>query len=956
MTIVSTENRDSSTGTSTKKQRVWDPARSQLLEETLQKLAALFADPSVERIIRPQTLRDLGGDFAALYHAAFQRVMRPAWAVQRFPSGFSSLVDELNILLAPSNIVVHDSKRDVALYGKLAKDSVGIVKVFQNLVKSGELSKELAISALRDEHGIVLSESGQNYYFSALKEVTRHKDTKQEMSLEQRKSALAASVDHIKAHLGIDLSIHECVQGLVFEAFVGAYLAHRYGAENLLAQKRLPVAYRDLFGAPHRCVYLDYYINVPSYPEVFEVKLGNSFDGILNSVIPQLIAFEALTNTRQTITVLCRNLCPQLRFSVDAGISIQPELEKMGFDPLQLSARRLDQIVTYVRIDDYLASDPEATIFAEFLPILNAFIEIADTTMLKQYHDALLRISSTNEEMGPKIKLLSQYASNLTPLPPDQSAALFGNRPSNTDGGDAAESRVKLILRSMASRRDALLCEIFKEIFGSTPDSLDDSQITQLEQVSQEQFQDAVMMVVGRRELALTEKASQGKPDKEQRVARVAKAYEFAIERDSTRSREALESVYRHLAVTYDFVLRANNDSIERHARNRQQNALEKTWRVIKDLKLLNRRQEQPFLLALVDLQEIEKEIQSVGKQALLALHQHLSTAAKIPGGSRNDRRAVTTQLAALRDQVSELLQEEIQQRQANLVITTVAKWERQLRKQPEHKHMKVFKDALDSTVSVTDYFVTSFRAMCDFAIDLIENLPICSTDLLIFAHFAKEGAAAPGTRVVGNWSRAAENLLKRLDLQINHELKLVDQPPTTSMMTSWLSKFPTLLNGSDEPANEPNHDAWTYIKHFHITGRLPELFNTACADKLEVLIALLTSLQAAAYLSIQHMIPSNSGTFGEGESLGPGLEDIAKDFDSRGVFSFLLVNQYLLRKANQAKIMSIFSLEEAHQFMLDTPLLFAEEHPLPPVSELYPRIEAELRRDYERFLDVCSR
>ncbi len=89
---------------------------------------------------------------------------------------------------------------------------------------------------------------------------------------------------------------------------------------------------------------------------------------------------------------------------------------------------------------------------------------------------------------------------------------------------------------------------------------------------------------------------------------------------------------------------------------------------------------------------------------------------------------------------------------------------------------------------------------------------------------------------------------------------------------------------------------------------------------------------------------------------MGPGLEDIAKDFDSRGVFSFLIVNQYLLRKANQAKIMSIFSLEEAHQFMLDTRPLFAEEQPLPPVSELYPIIEAELRRDYERFLDVCSR
>jgi hypothetical protein len=952
-----------SAGTHSSRKRNWNPEESSLLEQTLKSLTQRIVEGSLSSTIRPQTLRDLGGDCAAFYHAAFHRTSRPAWAIARFPDGFASLVEELNHRLKAHTITVSDSKSDVALYGKLVKDSLGAVRVFQDLVRSGEMNRDTALSELREDHGIVLSGAQQKYFFGSGEQPHHRQSATSGASLDERKLALAASIEKIKGQLGIDLSIRECVQGLVFEAFVGVYIAHRYGADTIVSQKRLPIAYRDLMGKPHRCVYLDYYRNDPTHPEVFEVKLRNSFEGIVTSAIPQLIAFEDLTQSTQTITVIYRHVSPQLHFSLDAGISIQPELERMGFDPVRLGGRRLDQLVKYIGIDDLLKGDPGARGFQETLGVLDTLISLGDVPLLKQYYDALLRISSTNEDLEGKMNLIRGLADNLAPITPEQAARLFGRRPARTDGGEEAEARVQMIRRGMASRRDSLLLDLFKELFGYEAPALDEAHIGKLEGVSEGEFQDAVMEVIGRREKLLLERASRGRPSKEERAAQLNRAYHFAVERERTRTQQELGVVLKHLAATYDVVRNSNNAANEKLASEVQRGAPAKAMVALRKEGLLKGRAGEKFVRELKKLHDNIEPVREIGKQALEALQLHLEVVAKNQSAIRSERKEFTDAIASLRGQVTGLLAKESSALKRNYALQQIEKWEKQFRKRPLHGDLVALQYVCESVLCGTQGFVRSFDVMCEFAIDLIDNLPICAVDLLGFSELAKHGARNPGTGVVGKWAHVAELVLRRLGFQINHPLALLHKPPSAMVLNEWIDKFPRLLSNSSVPPGSPERHYWGGSEHFSIVTSLRELFDGRNGHELERLEAVCMSLDAQAHWLIgmdmerlaQGSIFKNPDVPKEMAARDEQLSDMAWGLDRKGAFSFLLVNQYLARKTHQARIMSLFSVEKAKRFMTETQPILPKDAPYPSIFELYPVVKAASERDYEQFIDICS-
>jgi hypothetical protein len=952
----------SAAATHVEPRRIWNPEGSDLLERTLVSLTAKIIDGSVSLTIRPQTLRDLGGDFAALYHAAFHRTSRPAWAVALFPNGFASLVDEINERLKEHAITVSDTKLDVAMYGRLTKDELGAIRVFQELVRSGEMSRDSAISELREDHSIVLSGARQDYYFGRGVEAPHSQGHASDLSLEERKLALATSIEKVRGQLGVDLSIRECVQGLLFEAFVGAYLTHRYGAEQIISQKRLPIAYRDLSGSPHRCVYLDYYRDDATHPEVFEVKLRNSFEGIVNSAIPQLIAFEDLTQSRQTITVIYRHVSPQLYFSLDAGISIQPELEKMGFDPVRLGGRRLDQLISYVGVDDLLKADPNARVFQEALKALDTFMDAANVPLLKQYYDALLRVSSTNEDIEGRMNILRGLAEHRTAITPEQAARLFGRRPTRTDGGDEAETRVRMIRRGMASSRDALLRDLFKEIFGYPATALDECHIAKLEAVPQGQFQDAVMDIIGRREKAFLERASRGRPSREERVGQLKRAYQFALERERVRAQQELSGAQKHLEGTYEMVRTSNNAANDQLRKQIDQRAPAAAMRTLQQLGLLNGRKGRHFMRELQTMTEKHGTVRDIGKQALEALHRYLKEVVRAPTAVRSEREEISSGIDSLRVQVTRLLREEISAIKGNAAFKEIERWERKFRRRPQHGDFVAFKSALESAEVGADGFITSYHAMCEFAINMINNLPICAVDLLPFSMAAKRGSQAPGTAVVGHWGDIARLLLRRLDFQINHEIALLDEPPSVAMLNEWSVKLPRLLSSDSESVRSIETPFWRSSRHFAVVTALGQLFDGDYTRKLERLEVLCSSLNAEAHAHIVidlarlgHFSDAEKGAFETEQLRDDQLSDVVRNFDRLGIFSFLLVNQYLARKTHQAKIMSLFSVEKAQRFMSDTVPFLPKDTVYPSVFELYPVVKAALDADYDHFIDVCS-
>jgi hypothetical protein len=507
------------------KRRVWDPRRSTLVQEVLNRLVERYHTQELTAELSPKVLIQLGGDFGAFYHAAFHNTSRAVWAMERFPKGFQSLVDELNTRLSPYGIDITNSKTEVGLYGKMTKSSREVIKVIQAVVRTGELSKEQAIAVLRSDFRIVLSAAQQAYYFSG--DVAKAPPSLQ--SIDQRKLALVARIEDVKNRLGVNLSMRDCIKGLTFEAFVGVCLAYRYGADAVTRQRELPIVYRDLGGKLHRRVYLDFLVKDSPSQFVFEVKYRNSWDNILNSFLAQLAAFEQLTKQPERITVIYRHPCPLMRFAYDSNVSVSEEASTMELDALSLSKRTLRQMVRYVSVEEFLDQEGGEPAMGAFLHSLDTFLDNADTERLRECEDALIRIAGSPESIPEQLLKLQSYIVEGNPITPAEAQRIFGRKNARVDGGNISlDARAAIIQRNLQSRRDSLLQDVYEKVFGERR-PLDESTLEQLEGLSTEVFEQAAVDVIAERESKIL--ARKARTSTRDEGSNVIAAYERITER-----------------------------------------------------------------------------------------------------------------------------------------------------------------------------------------------------------------------------------------------------------------------------------------------------------------------------------------------------------------------------------------------------------------------------------------
>jgi hypothetical protein len=131
---------------------------------------------------------------------------------------------------------------------------------FREMYLNNEISREEAVTALKDDFSILMSESRENYYFPQSRRTNG--------SLE----GLISKLRDARRKIELDLSNTDCLKGLIFEGMVGIYLINRHGPQNVEFQVRKPVIYTDLQGGRHREVYLDFIAE----GQHVEVKLQNS--------------------------------------------------------------------------------------------------------------------------------------------------------------------------------------------------------------------------------------------------------------------------------------------------------------------------------------------------------------------------------------------------------------------------------------------------------------------------------------------------------------------------------------------------------------------------------------------------------------------------------------------------------------------------------------------------------
>src|SRR3989338_3609671 len=145
----------------------WDPARSVRLNAALDSLAAMMREGIIAPVISPKTLCELGGEFTDLYHAAFQRSDRPAWARETFAatqddiSGFDALCAELG---SRCGFPVENHKKIMPLYQTHTRSESRQIKELMQQYEQGQISREDALRQLSDQQ-ISLSASQERRYF-----------------------------------------------------------------------------------------------------------------------------------------------------------------------------------------------------------------------------------------------------------------------------------------------------------------------------------------------------------------------------------------------------------------------------------------------------------------------------------------------------------------------------------------------------------------------------------------------------------------------------------------------------------------------------------------------------------------------------------------------------------------------------------------------------------------------
>lgn len=956
---------DSHTGQATSR-RVWDPSRSNTLELILTELVCLYRNGTLQDELRPDTLRQLGGDFVLLYHAGFKNEHRPTWAQERFPLGFVSLVQDLNQRLAQSGTEIKNTKRDVSHHGRLTKDSLDVIRVYQEEYRRGEVSRDGALNGLRDEHSILLSGYQQRTYFPE-EQSSRAPDARRDEEIDARKAAIVRRIESIKTDLGVDLTIRECMQGLVFEAFVGVYLAHSYGVDNVSTQRKLPVPYIDLFGTPHRYVILDYFVNDSGFPQIVEVKLENSYEGILNSALPQLYAFENLTGQKQRVTVLYRKRCPFFGFAMEEGLPVTEELRQMNLETFSLCGRRLPELIHYLGIEDLLSQDPGAEVFRNFLPKLDFILEMAEVGILRQYEDALKRIASSNENIEEKLVRFQERASKLLPLSATEANQLFGSRISRIDGADSSTARIHAIRRDMIARREVLLHAVYQELFGETERPINEEQLARLEAAPAVEFNDAVLEVLTRREEASQERLRhRAAVPVEQQVDRVEQAYDSIINKERELRRSRLGMMQEMLTKAYVSVQKEySKDRSPEVARNYDPAQLSS-----KILSFMTSSQAKMFRNQLIEFLKISNQKMQYCYDMLDKFGGDLvSYAEKCVTADLAERVNSGDQLRKFAHLVNEDIDKNLTIVSKSRLASLLKKLETKFKNQPKRKQFVTYWREMTITGSEirSRLFQTAFNAMAEFSAEFIKNLPGAADDLRMLGMCAIGAKEKSSRRMMEIWAEAAYLTLSRQD-SINGSMGiLLERGVATEtlheLVRSFIADVPRQLSFKMSDTINASIMSPPQGPHWTNWQKMEECVRSGETIKLESLISPTMRLYSAAFEEMYASCGSAYRSLGfNSEDTAVALEqmrlkspqlvaDFANVIDGRGLFTFQLMNDFLRSKIDQARVLQFFSKDAALQFLIqNNPPNFNYG----PVAESYPVISEYAKLNRERFLDLC--
>ncbi len=377
----------------------WNPEQSDAVERVMCALVEKFRSRELLDEIRPTTLLQLGGDFALFYSAAFPRENVPKWACKRFPKGWNSFIEELNSRLEAAGLSILDSKRSIAPYRKLSADARDVIRVFQQLVDSAEISIPEAVQSLRDDFKIQLSESQQRTYFRQPCKIEPSKAD----SLDERVRKITQQIDTLRSELGLQFSPTVFLKGLIFEGLVGAFLAHHYRDSRVERQVRMPITYTDFEGHPHKEVYLDFRIEFL----IFETKLRNDYRNIMKSALSQLAAFEACTGRSIRLTIVYGEPCPHFQIAYDQNLLLIDDANTLGLQTLSFAERRIQDAIEYVSAHDLFARD--VCFGHHFTSALSVFRQHWDSITINELQyltRSLDQITASTENIPTKLELL----------------------------------------------------------------------------------------------------------------------------------------------------------------------------------------------------------------------------------------------------------------------------------------------------------------------------------------------------------------------------------------------------------------------------------------------------------------------------------------------------------------------------------------------------------------------
>jgi hypothetical protein len=471
----------------------WNKSR---VDATLDTLVHKCRQGEIRGELRPWTLiGELGGEFAKFYHAGFKRNQRPQWAEQRFPNGFVDLVTELNRRLEECGAgCLVNTKREVIPYRHIGREPSVALNILRELHARGDLDQTTALQLFESDTGITLSPDQIRRYFP--KPNTPASSTEVE-SLEAKRSTLSKQIDLFRKELNLDMSNEACLRGLVFEGFIGFFLSHRYGQDDVQSQVRYELPYSDLNGTPHHSLYLDY--RVPSIGKVFEVKLRNNASNILSSVLSQTAALEKKGEHTSPVTVIYRHPCPHMLAAIDLNVTLEKEAEVMGLSRYAFTGRPIRELVEYLSVHDFLAKDPSGAAFIGRLERLEHALEGADVPTLKRCAHHLAYIARGETQALERFDIMLQSLSE--PLSEGTEHRIFkSNGPITSTDDESTEKRLRIILGERAKSLDGLLRDLHRECFGQEVQAVDKEVLDRLSALPDEHFRNGLLEVLASRE------------------------------------------------------------------------------------------------------------------------------------------------------------------------------------------------------------------------------------------------------------------------------------------------------------------------------------------------------------------------------------------------------------------------------------------------------------------------